>query len=59
MKDLGYPDKNSAKNLGTLWFMMLFIGLRMVFLLLYKIFRNLWTKKMSRKISLCNKNKKN
>ncbi len=39
MKDLGYPDKYSTNNLGTLWFMMLFIGLRMVFLLLYKIFR--------------------
>ena len=38
MKDLGYPDNNSAGNLGTLWFMILFIGLRMVLLLMYKIF---------------------
>ena len=39
MKDLGYPDSNSTSNLGTLWFLTLFICLRMVILLVYKVFR--------------------
>jgi hypothetical protein len=42
MKDLGYPDSNSTSNLGTLWFLTLFICLRMVILMIYKIFRLLF-----------------